>query len=257
MLKPSPAFKSFALAVVFFWIALSGSLAGCQSETDRGDSLIQAKTGAQKVEKIYLHWTAGSYDCPGISSYHTLVKGDGTIQNLVDYNTGLSGHTYVRNHNSASISACCMGGVLWVTYPCKEIQVEKVAEEAAKLALKLGWSQSDITVKKVLTHAEAGSNRDYSRELAVKLNVQKNEMSAATAMGLPHDNYGPEEWHDGWPGGLSMRWDWAQTKKTDRMGEGGEILRKKIIEKMSVSSIPSIPAVVDVCDEIATELGIL
>lgn len=230
-------------------------LTGCQNEEERGDSLVQTATGAQTVEKIYLHWTAGNYDCPGESSYHTLVKGDGTVKHVTEYSVGIDGHTQGRNHNAASISACCMGGTPWVTSPCQEIQVEKVAEEAAILALKLGWKTSDITTKKVLTHADAASNRDYPREIAAKLNSMGNSMKNANGMGLPTDNYGPQQWYDGWPGGVADRWDWAQTKKTDRMGEGGDILRKKIIEKMT--TLGGTAAANDVCDDFARELGIL
>ena len=210
-----------------------------------------ARTGPQKVERIYLHWTAGSYNCPTESSYHTVVNGAGEVRKATDYNTGLDRHTLARNRNSVSISTCCMGGTPWETYPCKQVQIDAMTGEAARLAKSLGWTASDVTVQKILTHAEAGGLRDYPISLAEKLNGSGNKKSVATGLSLPHENYGPQKWFDGWPGGLSERWDWAQTKKTDRMGEGGIILRKLILEKMGAEP----PKSSEICDDLAAALG--
>lgn len=217
-------------------------IAGCPARVERGDSAEQTLTGRQTVEKIFLHWTAGSYQCDGPSSYHAVIEKDGSVKKLVSYNVGLEGHTYRRNRNSASISTCCMGGEPWVSYPCTEAQLQGLVAETARLAASLGWTSRDITVKKVLTHAEAAGLRDMPLDLVKALVHSGNSLGSAASRGLPHDNYGPSAWYDGWPGGVSERWDWAQTKRSDAMGEGGSIIRRLVQEKMGGAKALATPS---------------
>lgn len=223
---------------------------------ERGDSPLQSVTGPQKVNKIYLHWTAGSYSCDQIKNYHALVRQDGSVKRNTPYEMGLDTHTYARNSNSASISACCMGGTVFLTYPCTEQQVRGVAKEAAALMAKLGWTEADITIQKILTHGEAAANRDFPKEKAVALKAAGNSKSAASRLGLPHDNYGPSSWPDGWPGGTMERWDLDQIKKSDVLGSGGDKVRALIREEFrKLKGAPAAPKT-DVCTEIASELGV-
>lgn len=155
-----------------------------------------------KGSAIYLHWTAGSYG--GVSSnYHTTITGDGKINRTTPYDKFNVGHTYRRNSNAVGLSVAAMGGSPdpW-SIPVKPIQYQKMAEEAARIAKAWGWSASDINIKNVMTHAEAGANKDGNKR---------------------HENYGPRAW-----GGTGERWDLYQLYKGDSPGTGGDKIRSMI-----------------------------
>ena len=195
------------------------------------------------INKIYLHWSATSYTFPPSNSndspYHTVVQGDGTIRRIAGYDQTKS-HTFRRNSNSAGISCACMGGVTWIDFPPTAIQVENMCREAASLATSLGWKPEDIgdlpNVNRILTHAEAGANRDFP-EILARLGTGVSP-KRAIELGLPHDNYGPSGWPDGWPSGTFDRSDFFKVQKSDSAGSGGDILRQ-MIRKFMNSSEPS------------------
>jgi len=187
---------------------------------------------SQIIRKIYLHWTGTNYNWSQPGHYHTIVLGNGTVRRLTGYDQPLNSHTFARNSNAVSITTCCMGGVAWKDFPPTDIQVDNMCREVASLAKQLGWKSADITVAKVLTHAEAAANRDFT--LAQARSATGVSFETARAIGLPHDNYGPMSWFDGWPGGTADRWDFWQLKSSDRGGEGGDILRRKIRQFMDV-----------------------
>lgn len=197
------------------------------------------------IEKIYLHWTAGSYDFVPRNAYHTVIKGNGDIIRVAGYDQTLN-HTYRRNTDSVGISCACMGERGFLDFPPTQKQVENMCFEAAELAKRLGWKASDITdlpnVSRVMTHAEAGSNRDFDETLA-RLGTGVS-VSRAIQLGLPHDNYGPS-WHDDWPRGLIERIDFWQVKQSDTGGLGGNILRSMIRAFMGAPTGPSPIAVSD------------
>ena len=151
---------------------------------------------------IYLHWTATPYDWIRPGHYHSIIGGDGRVHRLHAYNVDLPAHTYGRNRNSVALSCACMGGVPdpW-TQPPTEAQLNSLCIEAADVALGWGWGAELISVKRVMTHAEAASNRDGR---------------------WMHDNYGPVIW-----GGTGERWDLLQLKKNGPI-DGGEQLRHRI-----------------------------
>jgi hypothetical protein len=155
-----------------------------------------------KGSAIYLHWTAGSYG--GVSgNYHTTITGDGKINRTTPYDKFNVGHTYRRNSNAVGLSVAAMGGKPdpW-SIPVKPIQYQKMAEEAARIAKAWGWTASDINIKNVMTHAEAGANKDGSNR---------------------HENYGPRSW-----GGTGERWDLFNLYKNDPPGSGGDKIRSMI-----------------------------
>ena len=90
--------------------------------------------------------------------------------------------------------------------PVKPIQYQKMSEEVAKIAKAWGWSSSDVNIRNVMTHAEAGSNKD-GRKM--------------------HDNYGPAAW-----GGTGERWDLFKLYQNDNPGSGGDKIRSMIKSKM-------------------------
>ena len=185
------------------------------------------------INKIYLHWSATSYNFTQQGAYHTIVQGDGRVIRLTSYDQQ-SAHTFRRNSNSVGIACACMGGIPWQDFPPTPIQVENMCREAADLAIELGWKASDIrdltngnnSVNRILTHAEAAANRDFSPQLVARgTGVSDTE---AIRLGLPHNNYGPSNWLDGWSSGTFERWDFFKVKSTDRNGSGGNTLREMI-----------------------------
>ena len=134
---------------------------------------------------IYLHWTATGYDWIRPGHYHSIVGGDGRVHRLHDYSVDLPAHTWRRNINSVALACACMGGQPdpWLQPPTVE-QLSSLCAEAASLARRWGWGEADITIQRVMTHAEAASNRDGQ---------------------IRHDNYGPVVW-----GGTGERWDLLQ-----------------------------------------------
>ena len=149
---------------------------------------------------IYLHWTAGGYNSV-VGPYHTIFTGDGKMHQNVPYNQ-YTGHTYKRNTNSVGLSAAAMassgGQYQWPTNP----QLDAMAKEAARIAKGWGWTKGDIDIKKIMTHGEAGSNKDGN---------------------IMHENYGPTMW-----GGTGERWDLDQLRPSQKLGEGGPEMRAKI-----------------------------
>lgn len=194
------------------------------------------------IEKIYLHWTAGSYDSVprGSRGYHTVVKGNGDIIRVVGYDQRHN-HTSRRNTDSVGLACACMGGQGFVDVPPTQKQVENMCRETARLALSLGWTAADITdlpnVSRVLTHAEAASNRDFGDTiLSTGVGISLN---AAIARGLPHDNYGPSWPAANLPRGTVERIDFYQVKPSDPKGSGGDILRGLIRQFMGAGSEPN------------------
>ena len=172
--------------------------------------------GAKQNKKMYLHWTAGGYSHRG-GPYHSTIQGDGSVYRHAAYNTR-TGHTEGRNTNSVGLSVAAMSGAQennFGQYPAKQIQIDNMAKEAARIAKLWNWSPSDVNIKSVMTHAEAGSNKDgvYAT-----------------------DNYGPVAW-----GGTGERWDWYKTKVTDAPGTGGDKLRQKIKQFMGQPGALEIP----------------
>ena len=169
--------------------------------------------GGNLNKQIYLHWTAGSYNHKA-GPYHATVQGNSKIYRHLPY-SARTGHTYNRNSGNVGLSVASMGGTPWKSYPPKESQIDAMMLEAANIAKKWGWKPGDVNIKRVMTHAEAGSNKD-GRNM--------------------HDNYGPVMW-----GGTGERWDWLQTKKTDKAGTGGDKLRQKMKKFMGDPNAKEVP----------------
>ena len=155
---------------------------------------------------LYLHWTATGYDWIRPGHYHAIIGGDGRIHRLHDYGIDLAAHTWRRNSNSVALACACMGGQPdpWLQPPTAS-QLEGLCNEAATLLTRWGLLAEQVSVERVMTHAEAASNRD----------------------GRPmHDNYGPVIW-----GGTGERWDFLQLER-DGSTDGGDQLRERIRQRM-------------------------
>jgi hypothetical protein len=151
---------------------------------------------------IYLHWAATSYSWVRSGLYHSIISGDGHVHRLHSYAADLPAHTWRRNSNSIALSCACMGGRPdpW-TIPPTEPQLEALCQEAAAVARSWGWGAEEITIQRLMTHAEAAANRDGR---------------------VMHENYGPVAW-----GGTGERWDLMQLVKGGA-ADGGEQLRERV-----------------------------
>lgn len=164
---------------------------------------------------ICLHWAATPYSWLRSGLYHTIIGGDGTLHRLHAYSIDLPAHTWRRNANAMALSCACMGGRPdpW-SLPPTEAQLHAMCREAAAIARSWGWDAADITIQRVMTHAEAASNRD-GRWL--------------------HDNYGPVIW-----GGTGERWDFLQLTKNGPP-TGGDELRERIRRFLGKPELPPEP----------------
>lgn len=171
---------------------------------------------------IYLHWSATPYTWVRSGVYHTIVAGDGHLHRLHSYTMDLNAHTWRRNSNAVAISCACMGGNPdpW-TIPPTEAQLEAMCQEVAAVARSWNWRADEITIQRVMTHAEAAANRDGR---------------------LMHDNYGPVAW-----GGSGERWDFMQLRK-DGPADGGEQLRRRIRALLDPAPPAPAPATAPVTD---------
>ncbi|HIK28133.1 MAG: N-acetylmuramoyl-L-alanine amidase [Oscillatoriaceae bacterium SKW80] len=204
---------------------------------------------AQNIKKIYLHWTGTSYDWAEPGHYHTVILGNGSVKRLTGYDQPLKAHTAGRNEESVAIAIACMGERGWDDYPPTAIQIENMCKEVALLAFQLGWKPDEINIYRVMTHAEAAANRDFPLEKVKQVSEwsyptstpqAERYVAKARALGMPHENYGPDFWFDGWPAGFFERWDLWQLKPSERRGEGGFILRDKIKKYLSQMDVPEI-----------------
>lgn len=123
-----------------------------------------------KNGKIFLHWTAGTYTNTD-GTYHTIFTGDGKVHRKASYNTFRDGHTWSRNKQGVGLSIAALGGKTskgrWPSendhgrYPIKDVQLNAMAEEIARLALAWNWKKSDIKLGRVYTHAEIAREDGY------------------------------------------------------------------------------------------------
>jgi len=105
--------------------------------------------------RIFLHWSAGGYN-DAASAYHSIVLGDGTVVRHTPYDQDKRTHTGGGNDNSVGLSVAAMAGATennFGSYPVKDIQIQKMVLEAAKLAVDWGWSEANIR-NNVRTHGE-------------------------------------------------------------------------------------------------------
>jgi hypothetical protein len=165
---------------------------------------------------IYLHWTATSYTWVRSGLYHSIISGDGHVHRLHSYAADLPAHTWRRNANSIALSCACMGGRPdpW-TLPPTQPQLDALCQEAAAVARSWGWGAEQITIQRLMTHAEAASNRDGR---------------------VMHENYGPVAW-----GGTGERWDLMQLEKGGA-ADGGEQLRERVRRLLRPGDRPVAPA---------------
>lgn len=119
------------------------------------------------MEKIILHWTAGSYDASFYDKqfYHYLVDGESVVHKGIyppEANLNVSSGKYAAhcgggNTAAIGVALCAMGGFVSKNnpgnFPIKPKQLESFFALCAKLAIKYDIK---ITPETVLTHYEFG-----------------------------------------------------------------------------------------------------
>jgi hypothetical protein len=129
------------------------------------------------MDKIIIHWTAGSYTVSATDKehYHIIVAGDGklvrgdkSIQANVSTsdNDGYAAHTKSCNTKSIGISAACMAGARESpfnagAYPLKELQWDTLAEAVAELCNEYNIA---VTPTTVLQHGEVEANLNIAQD---------------------------------------------------------------------------------------------
>ena len=120
-----------------------------------GSSIPYTPGKGKSGRKIFLHWSAGGYN-DAANAYHSIVLGDGEVVRHTPYDQDKYSHTGGGNTNSVGLSIAAMAGATennFGSYPVKDIQIQKMVLEAAKLAVDWGWSESNIR-SNVRTHGE-------------------------------------------------------------------------------------------------------
>lgn len=119
------------------------------------------------MNKIVIHWTAGTYkpNATDLKHYHYLVDGEGNIHNgeykpedNENCNDGkYAAHTGGGNTGAIGVSMCAMAGFVSSTncgkYPITPVQLEACFSLCAKLSKKY-----NIPVENIMTHYEFGLN---------------------------------------------------------------------------------------------------
>lgn len=174
-----------------------------QAVSTAKDDIWRQAVNLGRDPKIYLHWTAGSYD-RDYADYHFSIHADGSVVQTHDFSMAISA-TYMRNSGSVAVAidACADavayagGGCNLGNYPPTSAQIECLAQLTAVIAEAL---DIPIDIQHVMTHAEAADNAD----------------------GLyPCDPYGPST--------TCERWDLAVLSEDDEWMSGGDTIRGKAI----------------------------
>lgn len=171
-----------------------------------------AAWGHNRIAKIYLHWTVGTYD-QVYDDYHLCIGGDGTVYRTCQQLTDRKSHTWHRNTGSIGIALCCALGAVAGSgsdadlgpYAPTAAQTDSLARAAALLVHKLALTPDRHTV---LTHCEAAFI----------------------------DGYGPGS------GNPQTRWDlWymRDSPGDGTMKPGGQVLRGKIRWYLARQQAPS------------------
>lgn len=121
-----------------------------------------------KLNKIIIHWTAGTYEpnAHELECYHYLIKGNGTVvpgkykpeDNLNCSDGKYAAHTGGGNTGAIGVSMCGMyvppkTPVEQTKYPLTKFQCERCFQLVAELAKKYNIP---ITAQTILTHYEFG-----------------------------------------------------------------------------------------------------
>ena len=126
-----------------------------------------------KINRIYLHWTAGHY-ADVYDDYHINIGRDGELYITCEDFTEQKAHTWRRNSGSIGIAMCCAYGASAIRgsdtdfgkEPPTQLQIEAMAKTVAVLTHVLGL---EIKLLTVTTHCEAALFDGYGRTAATRI----------------------------------------------------------------------------------------
>lgn len=126
---------------------------------------VMARAAKNKIDHIYLHWTAGNYH-QFSGDYHLCIDEDGAIIATTDDLTAFKEHTWRRNSDAIGIAMCCCAGAVaysadnidYGEQPPTAAQIDSMAQAVAVLCKELGL---DINPHIVMTHCEAAELDGY------------------------------------------------------------------------------------------------
>jgi len=194
-------------------------------------------------DHIYLHWSGGNYQNNPADGYHITIDDKGNIYQNHPFSE-VTKHTEKRNTNAIAIALLGMDGYKnttdWqnsygATYPITDIQIETMAKVVATIA---NHYNIPIDSTHVMTHAEAAALKDFSIDNVKKVSAANIKCTGCEAycdyqanqLDMPHTNYGPADWGDGWPAGTSCRWD---------LKDHGDIIRNKASQCIAINASSS------------------
>ena len=136
----------------------------------RQEVLELARRARGHIRKIYLHWTAGTYD-QLFPDYHLLVRGDGSLVTSTRDWTRILPHTWNRNTGALGIALCCAKDAMLYAdgtfdlgdYPPTPLQVESTSILLATLSDV--W-KLPLEPAQIMTHAEAADLDGYGPSMA-------------------------------------------------------------------------------------------
>jgi hypothetical protein len=123
-----------------------------------------------KVNRIYVHWTAGRYDQP-FRDYHLNLTDVGRAYASCEEFTTTLAHTWHRNTGAIGLALCCAKDAVMYAdgsfdlgdYPPTPMQIEETAILCFILSEALGIP---IDPEHIMTHAEAADLDGYGPALA-------------------------------------------------------------------------------------------
>lgn len=122
------------------------------------ESLWKQAKGEGLEPKLYMHWTAGSYN-RAYPSYHINILKNGSIVSLGDL-ARPARHTWNRNTGSIGLSLTCGKGAGRQTLGDQPPTVEQIESLAKVIAVLTEKLDIPIDKKHVMTHSEAANNED-------------------------------------------------------------------------------------------------
>ncbi|SOC38955.1 N-acetylmuramoyl-L-alanine amidase [Rhizobium subbaraonis] len=126
---------------------------------------------AARMQRVIVHWTAGTYTASenDRAHYHVLIDGSGKpvrgipsikLNEVAKAGNGYASHTLGCNSGSIGVSMCCMGGAMESPfsagkYPMTREQWDAMTSAVADLCRRYAIP---VTDKTVLSHAEVQNN---------------------------------------------------------------------------------------------------
>lgn len=174
-----------------------------------------------KVNRIYLHWTAGSYGQPD-DDYHLCVDRLGQVYRCCKDLSEKKAHTWMRNQGGVAIALCCgENATCWLPVGCNPRMlaagVDENLQNAAPNCAKVNFGSTPPTQPQIEKMAKLAALLCDELELAVSKDTVMTHCEVAFK-----DGYGPGS---GDPDCCWDLWFLPDAKHFGRLLPGGEMIR--------------------------------